>query len=131
MKRFIFAILGLLMTSLSWALAPSTLSFVACEKTYVNPEEVLLEHATIHVQTENVAGVTSAIYSDGRGLYYQDIQLDETLSYDDLFDEAFFANYSDEPSVLFKDESLITKGEPTKKKLSRRSTSWPYCDKRR
>ncbi|WP_420421448.1 hypothetical protein [Simkania sp.] len=129
MKRFIFTILGLLMTSVSWALAPSTLSFVACEKTYINPEEVLLDQATIHVQTENVTGVTSALYSDGQGLYYKDIQLDETLCLDDFFDEDFFGFYSDEPSELFNDKPVVTTTEPTQQKPSRRSTGWPYCDK--
>lgn len=132
MRQFIFTILGLLMTSVSWAFGPSSLSFVSCEKTYINPEEILLEHATIHVQSENISGITSAIYSDGRGLYFKDIQLEEVLSCDDFFDEDLFGIYSDEPMMIISDASLeeVLLSEPQQKnQRSPRSTCWPYCEK--
>ena len=139
MRHSILTALCLLTTSVSWAFAPSNLSFVGCEKTYITPEEVLLEKAAIHVQSENVNGLTSAIYSDGKGLYYKDIQLEEVLSFDDFFDEALFIVCSDEPSFLFEEdppmvitdepleEALVT--EAKKKPAPARSTCWPYCDK--
>lgn len=139
MRQSILTILGLLATSVSWAFDPSNLNFEGCEKTYITPEEVFLEKSTIHVQSENIRGVTSAIYSDVRGLYFKDIQLDEVLTFDDFFDEALFVVYSDEPSDLSQEEQprvisddsleevLLT--EPQKKKTPARSTCWPYCDK--
>lgn len=131
MRPFIFTILGLLMTSISWAFGPSNLSFVSCEKTYINPEEIFLEHATIHVQSENISGITSAIYSDGKGLYFKDIQLDEVLSCDDFFDEDLFVIYSDEPMMVISDASLeeVLLSDSQKKQPSHRSTCWPYCEK--
>ncbi len=71
----------LFLVCLSWAAAyagcpkcPKPTKFIECDKTYIDPEQIEINENQIQVNCEGKVYLTSAIYTDERGVYFKDFR---------------------------------------------------------
>jgi len=136
---------------ISGTLLAADLDYEPCEKTYVDPIEILLEENKIKVVDGECLSQTSALYSDENGLYYKDLML-EKLEEVDLTpliaeDEAVIETdalidpFEEMEEILvlnFPEEEVAAEEEEVQEMIlapplpSKPNTlPWPFCDKMR
>lgn len=137
---------------ISGTLLAVDLDYEPCEKTYVDPIEILLEENKIKVIDGECLSQTSALYSDENGLYYKDLMLEKEEEEVDLTpliaeDEALIETdalidpFEEMEEVLvlnFPEEEVTAEEEEVQEIIlapplpSKPSTlPWPFCDKMR
>ncbi len=74
--RVFFLLLNLLLCSIQPAFSceESESVFLACNKTYIQPEQINFSNNEIYIQIDTLMFRTSGVHSDTEGLYFQDAE---------------------------------------------------------